>query len=47
MILLLYLDSEWKATAKRLNWVSHQIHTKLRILIFLFHTVTEMDCDQK
>lgn len=42
------LPRHWmESNSKRLNWVSHQIHTKLRILIFLFHTVTDIDCDQK
>lgn len=36
-----------ESNSKSLNWVSQQIHPELRILIFLFHTVTDMDCGQK
>lgn len=42
------LPRHWmESNSKRPNWVSEQIHPELRILIFLFHTVTDMDCDQK
>lgn len=42
------LPRQWmESNSKRLHWVSQQIHPELRILIFLFHTMTDMDCDQK